>query len=158
MTTAHRLCKRDHSLGTTLRDDAIATQVSTTTIPAGFFHQIDALSGAIQINPAISFYLVRSRGAISPIQIPFFFSSSALAPRAHLDKTKRRMIVHSITHGVYHALSSTAARDNPVAITVLRVVFVSRSDAAPLADQPAGARTEEGGAPVLIFTGMGVFG
>ena len=27
----------------------------------GFFHQIDVLSGAIQINPAISFYLVRSR-------------------------------------------------------------------------------------------------
>ena len=32
---------------------------------ADSFHQIDVLSGAIQINPAISFYLVRSRGDLA---------------------------------------------------------------------------------------------
>ena len=32
---------------------------------ADFFHQIDVLSGAIQINPAISFDLVRSRGDLA---------------------------------------------------------------------------------------------
>ena len=127
---------------------------------AGFFHQIDAPSGAIQINPAISFYLVRSRGDVA-YSSPFFFSSSRCARistrrRDVVDLVVDRALYYYLPH-IMHSLN-TAARDNPVAITVLRVVFVSRSDAAPLADQPAGARTEGGGAPVLIFTGMGVFG
>ena len=55
---------------------------------AGFFHQIDAPSGAIQINPAISFYLVRSRGDVA-YSSPFFFSSSRCARIS----TRRRDVV-----------------------------------------------------------------
>ena len=47
---------------------------------AGFFHQIEVLSGAIQINPAISCDLVRSRGDLAYSRAVFLLF---FAVRAH---------------------------------------------------------------------------
>ena len=54
---------------------------------AGFFHQIEVLSGAIQINPAISFYLVRSRGDLAYSRAVFLFFF-ALRASARMDASR----------------------------------------------------------------------
>ena len=60
---------------------------------ADSFHQIDVLSGAIQINPAISFYLVRSRGDLAYSRAVFLFF---FALRAHLvDASRQRYMGRS---------------------------------------------------------------
>ena len=66
----------------------------------GFFHQIDVLSGAIQISPAISFYLVRSRGdlAYSRAVFLFFFALRAhrrFPPAPYMGRSRSRSLSSS---------------------------------------------------------------
>ena len=82
---------------------------------AGFFHQIEVLSGAIQINPAISFYLVRSRGDLAYSSDFSFLLRAARAsrrrfpPALYMGRSRSRSRSRDRDRGRDRSLSSSSS-------------------------------------------------